>query len=162
MRPLAPFIAFASIAFVSACASSSSSGSGSSAAAVSPGATSSGKKTWTCVLCGEEIAGAGQTGYYGAYELHFCSKGDAEQFVSLPRDKKAKLAAPQVLEAKKITNKSCPLTGEELTAAAAPVVYESQIIGFATVADANQFKSLPAAKQKDLIAKWRTQAGSTT
>jgi len=72
----------------------------------------------------------------------------------MPISKRAKLCAPQVLEQKGITNATCPLTGERLTASAGPVKYEGQTIGFASLSDANQFKSLPKTQQKKTIDKW--------
>lgn len=94
------------------------------------------------------------------WEVHFCSRPDAEQFAVMPREKRAKLAAVQVLPQKKISNATCPITGQTLTAAAAPVTYEGVVIGFASVADANQFSSLPAAKKKSLIDQWRSSGSA--
>lgn len=108
----------------------------------------------------EPIQGEGHAGYYGQWKVLFNSSADAVQYATLPRDKRAKLAAPQVLAAKQITNTTCPITGETLTAAAAPAKYEGEIIGFASVADANQFKSLAKNRQAKVIEKWK--ASGTT
>lgn len=103
----------------------------------------------------EPVAGEGFVGYYGMWKVHFESAENAAQFASLAPAKRAKLAAPQVLKAKGIPNETCPLTGEPLTAAAAPVRYEGQVIGFASVADANQFNALTKKKQAQIIGKWQ-------
>jgi len=89
------------------------------------------------------------------WKVHFENAENAAQFASLAPAKRAKLAAPQVLKAKGISNETCPLTGEPLTAAAAPVRYEGRVIGFASVADANQFNSLTKKKQAQMIEKWQ-------
>ena len=103
----------------------------------------------------EPITGGGHIGYYGSYEVRFQNADNAKQWAALPRARRAVLAAPQVLAEKGITNRTCPLTGETLTAAAAPVRYEVKIIGFATVTDANQFRALKKEAQAKLIAQWR-------
>lgn len=103
----------------------------------------------------EPVTGEGFVGYYGMWKVHFESAENAAQFASLAPAKRARLAAPQVLKAKGIPNDTCPLTGEPLTAAAAPVRYEGQVIGFASVADANQFNSLTKKKQAQIIGKWQ-------
>lgn len=142
---------------MSACATTSTTTTTSTSAAPAKSA----KKYWTCPVCGMEFKGDGHVGYYGVYPVHFCSRVDAEQFTALPPDKRATLAAPQVLSQKKITNSTCPLTGETLTAAAAPVKYEGEIIGFASTADANQFMSLTKAKQQSTIDRWRQSTSQT-
>lgn len=155
---LARTIAIAALAFVSACASNTSNTTSSATAAPAR----AGQKTWTCPVCGMDFQGNGQVGYFGQYELHFCGRPDAEQYAVLPKEKRAKIAAAQVLPQKQITNTICPLTGEALTAAAAPVTYDGAIIGFASVADANQFKSLPKAKQQSIIDQWKNQSAATS
>lgn len=143
---------------MTACASTPASAMTSTSAAPA----GAGKKTWICPVCVTEFRGDGHIGYYGVYAVHFCSRVDAEQFTSLAYEKRSKLAAAQVLPQKKITNSTCPLTGEELTAAAMPVKYEGEIIGFASAADANQFMSLAPAKQKSVIDRWRQSTSQTT
>lgn len=103
----------------------------------------------------EPVTGKGHIGYFGSYEVRFQNADNAKQWAALPRARRAVLAAPQVLAEKGITNRTCPLTGETLTAAAAPVRYEGKIIGFATTSDANQFRALKKEAQAKLIAQWR-------
>jgi len=148
MRPVIAALSIVVVSFFTSCASTSP----------STAPAKKGTKIWVCPVSGTEFQGDGHSGYYGLYEVHFCSRADAEQFASLPKEKRAKLAAAQVLPQKKITNSTCPLTGESLTAAAAPMKFEGEVIGFASEADANQFKSLPPAKQKSIIDRWRQQA----
>lgn len=145
-----------------ACASTGSGSSGAAGTPAASGATASapGRTVWICPISGQEVVGAGHVGYYGIYEVHFASRADAEQFASLPKEKRAALAAQQVLAQKKITNTTCPLTGNTLNAAAAPVVWEGVVIGFYSVADANQFKSLPPARQQKVIQAWKQGPGA--
>jgi hypothetical protein len=51
------------------------------------------------------------------------------------------------------------MTGETLTALAAPVTWDGTTIGFASMADANQFRAFTKEKQAAVIAAWRN-AGS--
>lgn len=109
----------------------------------------------TCPISGETVTRDSiYVGYFNVYPVYFASLSDSTQFGSMPISKRAKLSAPQVLEQKGIKNTSCPLTGETLTASASPGKYEGQAIGFATLSDANQFKSLPKAQQKKSVDKW--------
>ena len=108
-----------------------------------------------CPISGEPVTtDSTYVAYYSVYPVYCASLSDSTQFGSMPISKRAKVSAPQVLEQKGITNATCPLTGETLTASAAPVKYEGQTIGFASLSDANQFKSLPKAQQKKIIDKW--------
>jgi hypothetical protein len=112
----------------------------------------------TCPISGDPVTTASPNALYGVYPVYCTSVADAKQFASLAPKKRAIAAAAQVLPQKGIRNRTCPLTGEALTAAAAPVNYEGDVIGFATLADANQFKSLAADKRAQLVREWR-QAG---
>jgi len=118
---------------------------------VSPAA----KPKWVDPISKEPVKGEGHVGYYGQWPVHFENGANAAQWASLPKAKRAKLAAPQVLPQKKITNHVCPLTGAELDAAAAPVTWDGAVIGFASSADANQFRALKKEKQDRIIAAWR-------
>jgi len=108
-----------------------------------------------CPISGEPVTTDSKyVAYFSVYPVYCASLSDSTQFGSMPISKRSKLCAPQVLEQKGITNTTCPLTGETLTASAGPVKYEGQTIGFASLSDANQFKSLPKAQQKKIIDKW--------
>jgi hypothetical protein len=39
-------------------------------------------------------------------------------------------------------------------------VYEGQVVGFASLADANQFRALNAEKKPELIAQWKAEQAS--
>jgi hypothetical protein len=65
------------------------------------------------------------------------------------------LFRPQVLAQRHITNTVCPLTGATLDANASPVTWDGKTIGFASAADANQFRSLKKEQQAKIIEKWR-------
>ncbi|MBL9149364.1 MAG: hypothetical protein JNM94_11780 [Phycisphaerae bacterium] len=108
-----------------------------------------------CPITGEVVSTSSPNAWYGVFPVYCATVSDARQFTTLAKPQRAKLAAAQVLPQKRITNTTCPLTGEPLTAEAAPVLYEEVIIGFATVADANQFNSLAPAKKKKIIDEWR-------
>lgn len=152
MRRIVHSLALTSLVLITGCASNPSAATAAAAPA------KAGRKTWVCPVCSQEFAGEGQVAYYGLYEVRCCSRADAEQLTALPASKRAQLATAQVLQQKKITNTTCPLTGETLTAAAAPATYETVVIGFASIADANQFKSLPKEKQKVIIDRWQNQS----
>ena len=77
------------------------------------------------------------------------------------REQRARLAAEQVLPQKGIANTTCPLTGEPLTANASAVAFEGTVVGFATPADAAQFRSLKPEKQSKLIADWKTESSAS-
>jgi hypothetical protein len=108
-----------------------------------------------CPVTGEVVTTSSPNAWYGVFPVYCATFDDARQFSTLSKSQRAKLAAPQVLPQKRIANSTCPLTGEPLTAEAAPVFYEDTIIGFATVADANQFNSLAATKKAKVIETWR-------
>ena len=107
----------------------------------------------------EPVDGSGHIGYFGQWQVRFNSAASAAQFAALPRAKRAALAAAQVLPKKGIHNAICPLTGEPLTALAAPVTWDGTVIGFASLADANQFRAFTKEKQAAVIAAW-TNAGA--
>jgi hypothetical protein len=107
----------------------------------------------------EPVDGSGHIGYFGQWQVRFNSAASAAQFAALPRAKRAALAAAQVLPKKGIHNSICPLTGETLTALAAQVTWDGTVIGFASMADANQFRAFTKEKQAAVIAAW-TNAGA--
>lgn len=113
-----------------------------------------------CPITGEPVTTESPSAMYGVFPVYCLSLEDARQFSTLPPEKRASLAAAQVLPQKRIVNATCPLTGEPLTAAAAPVLYEGVIIGFASVADANQFGSMSAKKKSECIAAWQASGES--
>lgn len=126
-------------------------------------AKSATSETMLCPISGEPVTTDSKyVAYYSVYPVYCASLSDSTQFGSMPISKRAKLCAPQVLEQKGITNATCPLTGETLTASAAPVKYEGQTIGFATLSDANQFKSLPKPQQKKIMDKWIAENATPT
>ena len=95
-------------------------------------------------------------GYFNSTPVYFASASNATQYGSLPLKQRAKLAAPQVLAQKQITNTTCPFTGETLTANADAVKYDGEIYGFASAADANQFRALPKQQQAKVMAVWKS------
>lgn len=99
-------------------------------------------------------------GYFNSTPVYFASASNATQYGTLPLKQRAKLAAPQVLAQKEITNSTCPLTGETLTANADAVKYDGEMYGFASAADANQFRALPKKQQAKVMAAWKS--GQTT
>ncbi len=116
-----------------------------------------------CPISGEPVTNQSiYVAYFSVYPVYCASLSDSTQFGAMPLSKRATLAAPQVLAQKGITNATCPLTGETLTASAVAVKYETQNVGFATLSDANQFKSLPKAQQKKIMDKWLAANATTT
>ena len=107
----------------------------------------------------EPVDGSGHIGYFGQWQVRFNSAASAAQFAALPRAKRAALAAAQVLPKKGIHNSICPMTGETLTALAAPVTWDGTMIGFASMADANQFRAFTKERQAAVMAAW-TSAGA--
>ncbi|MBL9120374.1 MAG: hypothetical protein JNL80_10725 [Phycisphaerae bacterium] len=128
------------------------------ASPVAPGAVAG---SMLCPISGEPVSEASPNALYGIYPVYCSTIADAKQFASLSPSKRAAAAAEQVLPQKRIANRTCPLSGETLTAAAAPVTYEGVIIGFASVADANQFGSLAKGKKAEMIAAWRANGEPT-
>lgn len=113
-----------------------------------------------CPVTGEPVDERSEAAYFESFPVYCKDRASARQLASLEPTQRARLAAEQVLPQKGIANGTCPLTGDALTATAAPVVWQGEVIGFATVADANQFRALPEAKRERLIAAWRTGGGA--
>lgn len=110
-----------------------------------------------CPVSGEAVTEEDAVAYFETYPVYCKGRENARQFASLEMRQRARLAAEQVLPQKGIANATCPLTGEKLTAAAAPVLFEGTVIGFASAADANQFRSLTPEKKARLIAQWKSE-----
>lgn len=113
-----------------------------------------------CPITGETVTDADAAAYYESYPVYCKGRENARQFAALDAKQRAKLGAEQVLPQKGIANKTCPLTGETLDARATAVVYEGAAIGFASSADANQFRSLKADQKAEIIADWRKSGGA--
>jgi hypothetical protein len=113
-----------------------------------------------CPITGEPVTEVDEFAFYETYPVYCKGRENARQYASLSAAQRARLGKDQVLPQKGISNATCPLTGEALTAAAAPVVYEGSVIGFASLADANQFRSLNAEKKAKLIAQWKAEQAS--
>lgn len=114
----------------------------------------------TCPITGEPVTDADAAAYYESYPVYCKGRDSARQFASLDAKQRARLGAEQVLPQKGIANKTCPLTGETLDARAAAVVYDGATVGFASTADANQFRSLKADQKAEIIADWRKSGGA--
>ena len=115
----------------------------------------------TCPITGEPVTDADAAAYYESYPVYCKGRDSARQFASLDAKQRAKLGAEQVLPQKGIANATCPLTGETLTANAAAVSFEGAVIGFASAADAAQFRSLKPEKQAKLIADWKSEPSAS-
>lgn len=111
----------------------------------------------TCPVSGEPVTELDEAAFFGSYPVYCKGRDNARQFASLDSKQRARLGADQVLAQKGIANDTCPLTGEHLDANASAVVYEGQAIGFASAADANQFRSLKPEKQAKVIEQWKAQ-----
>ncbi len=109
----------------------------------------------TCPVTGETVTCESEVAYFESYPVYCLDRASARQFASLEMKQRARLAAEQVLAQKGIRNTTCPITGETLTAAGSPAIFEGEVIGFASAADANQFRSLPPEKRAKLIEQWR-------
>lgn len=120
------------------------------------------KPALVCPVSGRPIQGDGASAYYGVYEIICVDREAANQFGTLPPRKRAALAGPQVLARQGITNTICPLTGKPLDAEAVAVTYQGTIYGFACLADANQFLSLPKKKQAAIISQFTTTTPGAT
>lgn len=113
-----------------------------------------------CPICGEPVTELDEAAYFESYPVYCKGRENARQFASLELKQRARLGADQVLPQKGINNRTCPLTGEALDARAAAVTYEGVVIGFASAADANQFRSLKEERKAKVIAQWKAeQAG---
>lgn len=111
----------------------------------------------TCPVSGETVTDLDEAAFFGSYPVYCKGRDNARQFASLESKQRARLGADQVLAQKGIANETCPLTGEKLDANAAAVVYQGQAIGFASAADANQFRALKPEKQAKLIEQWKAE-----
>ena len=108
-----------------------------------------------CPVTGETVTTESEAAFFECYPVYCFDRASARQFASLEMKQRARLGAEQVLAQKGIANTTCPITDEALTAAASPAVFEGEVIGFASLADANQFRSLPIEKRAKLIAQWK-------
>lgn len=135
------------IALLFGCRSSTTTASSGPATATRAGAP-------VCPITGKTVKGEGASAYYGVYEIVCYDREAANQFASLPPKKRAEVAGPQVMATQGITNTTCPLTGKSLNAEAVAVKHDGKTYGFACLADANQFMSLPRKKQAEIIAKF--------
>ena len=106
-----------------------------------------------CPITGEPVTELDEAAFFETYPVYCKGRENARQFASLSASQRARLAKDQVLPQKGISNATCPLTGETLNASAAPVVYEGEAIGFASLADANQFRSLRPEKKVRTIER---------
>ncbi|MSR18595.1 MAG: hypothetical protein EXS00_05415 [Phycisphaerales bacterium] len=109
-----------------------------------------------CPISGAPVSDEKFVAYFQVYPVYCASAVDAAEFGALPLGKRAEAAKAQVLPQKGISNLTCPLTGQPLTAVAMPITYQSEVIGFASTADANQFLSLKPDQQEQLVSRWRT------
>jgi len=108
-----------------------------------------------CPVTGETVTTESEAAFFECYPVYCFDRASARQFASLEAKQRARLGAEQVLAQKGIANTTCPITDEALTAAASPAVFEGEVIGFASLSDANQFRSLPLEKRAKLIAQWK-------
>ena len=113
-----------------------------------------------CPISGEVVTELDAVAFFDCFPVYCKGRANARQFAALPMKQRSRLAADQVLAQKGIANRICPLTGETLTAAGSPVVFETVVIGFASIADANQFRSLPLAKKSKMITEWKAAANA--
>lgn len=111
----------------------------------------------TCPITGESVTELDEVAFFECYAVHCKGRDSARQFAALEMKQRARLGAEQVLAQKGISNAICPLSGDTLTAAAAPVTYEGEVIGFSSPADANQFRALPREKQSKLVTQWKAE-----
>jgi hypothetical protein len=108
-----------------------------------------------CPIMGEPVGELDEVAYFESYPVYCKGRDSARQFASLEYSKRARYGADQVLPQKGISNLTCPITGEPLTASAAAVVYQGRTIGFASPADANQFRALKPERQERIISQWQ-------
>lgn len=109
----------------------------------------------TCPVSAEIVTDQDEAAYFDSYPVYCKGRDNARQFASLSSKQRARLASEQVLAQKGIANKTCPITGEPLNANASAVVYQGTAIGFASSADANQFRSLNADGKAKVIKQWK-------
>ena len=115
----------------------------------------------TCPVSGEPVTMLDEAAFFESFPVFCKGRVNARQFASLEMKQRARLAAEQVLPQKGIANTTCPLTGEPLTANASAVAFEGTVVGFATPADAAQFRSLKPEKPSKLIADWKTESSAS-
>ena len=108
-----------------------------------------------CPIMGEPVTELDEVAYFESYPIYCKGRDSARQFASLEYSKRARYGADQVLPQKGIANLTCPITGETLTAGAAAVVYQGRTIGFASPADASQFRALKPERQERTISQWQ-------
>jgi hypothetical protein len=113
-----------------------------------------------CPITGEPVTELDEVAYFESFPVYCKGRENARQFASLEFSKRARFGTEQVLPQKGISNTTCPITGETLTATAAAVVYQGRAIGFATPADANQFRSLKPERQAKVIDRWQAESQS--
>lgn len=111
----------------------------------------------TCPVSGEPVTCCSEAAYFESFPVYCADRASARQFGSLDMRQRARLGAEQVLAQKGIANTICPITGEPLTAIAAPAIFEGEAIGFGSPALANQFRSLPEKSKVRVIAQWREE-----
>jgi hypothetical protein len=114
-----------------------------------------------CPITGEEVTVKSPQAWFNVYPVHCLTEADRKQFATLKPTARARAASEQVLPQKRITNATCPMSGETLDAAAVPFLFEGQIYGFASIADANDFRALTAKpeKQRKIIEEWKASGG---
>jgi hypothetical protein len=113
-----------------------------------------------CPITGEPVTELDEAAYFESFPVYCKGRDSARQFAALAMPKRALYGAEQVLPQKGISNATCPITGESLTAAAAAVVYQGRTIGFASLADANQFRALKPERQAKLIERWQAESAT--
>jgi hypothetical protein len=116
-----------------------------------------------CPVSGEEVTAASPQAWFNVYPVYCRTDADRKQFAALKPGSRARAAAEQVLPQKRIANATCPMSDETLDAGAVPVLFEGEIYGFASRADANDFRALTAKpeKQRKIIADWKAASGES-
>lgn len=114
-----------------------------------------------CPITGEEVTAESPQAWFNVYPVFCLTEADRKQFATLKPKARARAASEQVLPQKRITNATCPMSGETLDAAAVPILFEGEIYGFASLADANDFRALTAKpeKQRKIIERWKASGG---
>ena len=116
-----------------------------------------------CPISGAEVTAESPQAWFNVYPVLCQTDADRKQFAALKAEARARAASEQVLPQKRISNATCPMSGEPLDAGAVPILFEGEIYGFATMADANDFRALNAkpAKQRKIIAEWKASSGES-
>jgi len=117
----------------------------------------------SCPITGEEVTADSPQAWFNVYPVYCRTEADRKQYATLKAGQRARAAAEQVLPQKRIANATCPMSGETLDAGAVPILFEGEIYGFASLADANDFRALTAKpeKQRKIIAEWKASSGET-